>query len=238
MLKLALAAAVAAAASAAGYQTMAPSGQWYGRTFRGAKPPSRKIALTYDDGPNDPYTPQLLEVLNKHGVRATFFLIGRFVVQRPRIVRDLVAAGNVVGNHTFTHPQLIFETSVQVRAQLSACDQAITDAVGEHSNLFRPPYGGRRPAVLRIARELAMEPVMWSAIGYDWLEATTPERIEHNVAKSIRGGGVIVLHDGSHKQLGTDRSKTVAATDRLITRYKAEGYEFVTIPELMQEPSV
>jgi peptidoglycan/xylan/chitin deacetylase (PgdA/CDA1 family) len=217
---------------------MAPSGQWYGSTFRGAKPPSRKIALTYDDGPNDPYTPQLLEVLNKHGVRATFFLIGRFVVQRPRIVRDLVAAGNVVGNHTFTHPQLIFETSVQVRAQLSACDQAITDAVGEHSNLFRPPYGGRRPAVLRIARELAMEPVMWSAIGYDWLEATTPERIEHNVAKSIRGGGVIVLHDGSHKQLGTDRSKTVAATDRLITRYKAEGYEFVTIPELMQEPSV
>jgi peptidoglycan/xylan/chitin deacetylase (PgdA/CDA1 family) len=236
MLGLALTAVAAAAASAAGYQTMAPSGQWYGPTFRGAKPPSRKIALTYDDGPNDPDTPRLLEVLNKHGINATFFLIGRFVVLRPNVVRDLVSAGHVVGNHTFTHPQLIFETSVQVRAQLSACDQALSDAVGTHSNLFRPPYGGRRPAVLRIARELGLETVMWTAIGYDWLERNPPERIEQNVAKSLKGGGVIVLHDGSHKQLGTDRSRTVAATDRLISRYKSEGYEFVTIPELMQQP--
>ncbi len=236
MLKLALTAVAAAVASAAGYQTMAPSGQWYGPTFRGAKAPSRKIALTYDDGPNDPDTPRLMEVLNKHGVKATFFLIGRFVAQRPQIVRDLVSEGHIVGNHTFTHPQLIFETSVQVRAQLSACSHAIGDAVGPHSNLFRPPYGGRRPAVLRIARELGLETVMWTAIGYDWLERATPAHIEQNVAKSLKGGGIIVLHDGSHKQLGTDRSRTVAATDRLITRYKAEGYDFVTIPELMHQP--
>jgi peptidoglycan/xylan/chitin deacetylase (PgdA/CDA1 family) len=100
--------------------------------------------------------------------------------------------------------------------------------------LFRPPYGGRRPAVFRIARELGLQPVMWNAIGYDWVENTNPHRIEQNVAKSIRGGDVIVLHDGSHKHLGTDRSRTVAATDLLITRYKAEGYEFVTVPELMK----
>jgi peptidoglycan/xylan/chitin deacetylase (PgdA/CDA1 family) len=234
MLKLAVGLAAAAAASAAGYQSMAPWGQWYGRTFTGLKGKTKKIALTYDDGPNDPYTPQLLDVLAKHEVQATFFLIGRFVARRPNIVRDLVKAGHVAGNHTYTHPPLIFETSVQVRIQLVSCRQAIEDAVGEHSNLFRPPYGGRRPAVFRIARELGLQPVMWNAIGYDWVENTNPHRIEQNVAKSIRGGDVIVLHDGSHKHLGTDRSRTVAATDLLITRYKAEGYEFVTVPELMK----
>ena len=214
---------------------MAPWGQWYGSTFNGLKGKTRKIALTYDDGPNDPYTPELLEVLARHQVRATFFLIGRFVSRRPNIVRDLVQAGHVAGNHTHTHPPLIFETSVQIRIQLTACRQAIEDAAGEHSNLFRPPYGGRRPAVFRIARELGLQPVMWNAIGYDWLENTNPHRIEQNVAKSIRGGDVVVLHDGGHKHLGTDRSRTVAATDLLITRYKAQGYEFVTVPELMKE---
>jgi peptidoglycan/xylan/chitin deacetylase (PgdA/CDA1 family) len=234
MLGVALGLTVAAVASAAGYQTMSPSGQWYGRTFHGLKGRTRKIALTYDDGPNDPYTPQLMDVLAKHEVRATFFLIGRFVSRRPDIVRDLVKAGHIVGNHTYTHPPLIFETSVQVRIQLVSCRQAIEDAVGQHSNLFRPPYGGRRPGVFRIARELGLQPIMWNAIGYDWLDSATPQNIERNVAKSIRGGDVVVLHDGGHKQLGIDRSRTVAATDLLITRYKAEGYEFVTIPELME----
>jgi peptidoglycan-N-acetylglucosamine deacetylase len=235
MLAVALSVVAAAAASAAGYQSMAPGGQWYGRTFTGLKGRTKKIALTYDDGPNDPYTPQLMEVLAKHNVQATLFLIGRFVSRRPNIVRDLVKAGHVVGNHTYTHPPLIFETAVQIRIQLISCRQAIEDAVGAHSNLFRPPYGGRRPTVFRIARELGLEPVMWNAIGYDWLDTTNPQRIEQNVVKSIRGGDVVVLHDGSHRHLGTDRSKTVAATDLLITRYKAEGYEFVTVPELMKE---
>jgi peptidoglycan/xylan/chitin deacetylase (PgdA/CDA1 family) len=233
MLGVALSVAAAAAAAAAGYQSMAPWGQWYGRTFTGLKGQSKKIALTYDDGPNDPYTPQLMDVLAKHNVRATFFLIGRFVTRRPNIVRQLVSAGHVVGNHTYTHPPLIFETSVQVRIQLTSCRQVIEDAVGKHSSLFRPPYGGRRPAVFRIARELGLEPVMWNTLGYDWLD-TTPQRIEQNVAKSIRGGDVVLLHDGGHKHLGTDRSKTVAATDLLVSRYKAQGYEFVTVPEMMQ----
>ena len=233
MLGIALSVAAAAAASAAGYQTMAPRGQWYGRTFTGSEGKTKKIALTYDDGPNDPYTPRLMDVLAKHNVRATFFLIGRFVSRRPNIIRELVKTGHIAGNHTYTHPSLIFETSLQIRTQLVSCRQAIEDVVGEHSNLFRPPYGGRRPAVFRIARELGLEPVMWNAIGYDWLD-TTPQRIAQSVAKSIRGGDVVVLHDGSHRHLGTDRSKTVAATDLLISRYKAEGYEFVTIPEMMK----
>src|ERR1700745_3222486 len=97
------AAAAAAAMGAAGYQSTAPTGQWYGRTFVGLKNGTKYLALTYDDGPSDPDTLRLLEVLAKHGVRAAFFLIGRYVKHRPDIARELVRAGHVIGNHTFTH---------------------------------------------------------------------------------------------------------------------------------------
>jgi peptidoglycan/xylan/chitin deacetylase (PgdA/CDA1 family) len=237
MLALALTGAVTAAAVAAGYQSMAPTAQWYGETFTGLAPGSRQIALTYDDGPNDPHTQRLLEVLAKHNVHATFFLIGRYIKQQPQIPREIVQAGHVVGNHTFTHPLLIFKSEAEITQELTQCRDALQEAIGKPSNLFRPPFGGRRPAVLRIARELGLNPVMWNITGYDW-NAPPAERIEHKVSKQIRGGDVILLHDGGHKQMGADRSQTVIATDHLITRYKVEGYEFVTIPQMMEKLAV
>lgn len=234
MIGYAIGATLTAAACAAGYQSMAPSGQWYGRTFTRLADRPKKIALTYDDGPNGPYTQRLLEVLAKHDVHATFFLIGRYARQSPQIVRELATAGHVIGNHTYSHPALVFETIPQIRAQISECHKAITDAVGEYSNLFRPPFGARRPAVLQIVRSMGFEPVMWSVTGYDW-NADSVEKIERNVTRQIRGGDVILLHDGGHVEMGTDRSFSITATDRLITRYKSEGYEFVTIPEMMKE---
>jgi len=234
MLPLALTGAVSliAAAVAAGYQSMAPTGQWYGRTFTGLARGAKQLALTYDDGPNDPHTLRLLEVLARHNVHATFFLIGRYVRQRPDIVREVVKAGHVVGNHTFTHPLLIFKSEAEISKELTDCRGALQQAIGEHSNLFRPPFGGRRPAVLRIARELRLEPVMWNVTGYDW---NTPPAatIEHKVTSQVRGGDVILLHDGGHREMGADRSPTVVATDHLITRYKSEGFDFVTIPQML-----
>ena len=224
----------AIAASVAGYQSMAPTGQWYGRTFTGLKPGARQLGLTYDDGPNDPHTLRLLEVLARHNVKATFFVIGRYLKQRPDIARELVRAGHIVGNHTFSHPNLIFASARQTAMQLRDCEQALTDAVGEHSRLFRPPFGGRRPATLKIARALGLEPVMWNVTGWDWKGKPT-EYVEQKVRRQIRGGDVVLLHDGSHAAFGADRSQTVVATERLITRYKSEGYEFVTIPEMMEK---
>jgi peptidoglycan/xylan/chitin deacetylase (PgdA/CDA1 family) len=232
MLALALTAISAAAAVAAGYQSMAPTGQWYGQTFTGLPRGSRQIALTYDDGPNDPHTLRLLEVLARHSVQATFFLIGRYVQQHPKIVREIVKAGHVVGNHSFNHPLLIFKSETEIHEEISQCRAALQDAVGLHSNLFRPPFGGRRPAVLRVARELGFDPVMWNVTGYDW-NAPPASVLERKVGRKIRGGDVILLHDGGHKQMGADRSQTVIATDRLIAQYKSEGYEFVTIPQMM-----
>ena len=242
MLGALLAGGATAAAVAVGYQSMAPTAQWYGHTFPGRGRPglhggSKQIALTYDDGPNDPHTLRLLEVLARHNARATFFLIGRYVKQRPDIVREIVKAGHVVGNHTFTHPLLIFKSEAEIHEELSTCRDALQDSIGEAftgktANLFRPPFGGRRPAVLRIARELDLEPIMWNVTGYDW-SAPTAEVIERKISRKIRGGDVILLHDGGHKQMGADRSYTVLATDHLIARSRAEGFEFVTIPQMI-----
>src|ERR1700692_3138771 len=108
MLGYVVSAVSTAAAVAAGYQSMSPTGQWYGQTFTGLPRGSRQLALTYDDGPNDPHTQHLLDVLAKHSIRATFFLIGRYVKELPGTVRAIAQAGHVVANHTFSHPLLTF----------------------------------------------------------------------------------------------------------------------------------
>jgi peptidoglycan-N-acetylglucosamine deacetylase len=225
--------ATGAALVSAGYQSMAPTGQWFGRAFCGDRKRSKQIALTFDDGPNDPHTLNLLDVLAKHNIHATFFLIGRYVQQRPDIVREIAKRGHVIANHTFAHPLLIFQPMARIRQEVLQCREAITDAVGEHSNLFRPPWGGRRPGVFRLVRQLGLEPIMWNVTGYDW-NAPSAEYIERKVSTNIRGGGVVLLHDGSHAGFGGDRSKTVQAADRLIANYKARGYNFANVPDMMR----
>ena len=228
---------VAALAGTAAYQAMAPWAQGFGRTFVSGAPGSKQIAFTYDDGPNDPHTLRLMDVLARHNVRAMFFLIGQYVRQRPDIVCDLVKAGHVVGNHTFTHPHLLVSSAVETRNQLAECQSAVQEVTGESPRLFRPPFGGRRPATLRIVRSLDMVPVMWNVTSWDW---KTPgvEQIVQTCVRQIRGGDLILMHDGSHIAMGADRSQTVIATERLIERYKPEGFEFVTVPEMMERVAV
>ena len=228
------AAGVAGLATWAGFQTMWPTSQVCGSTFIGLPRGSRQLALTYDDGPNDPYTWRMMEVLERHGVKATFFLLGSFVQQKPEIARALVAAGHAIGSHTWDHPNLIFASSAKIRRQLQQTRQAILDATGVDPTIFRPPFGGRRPASLRIARELGLQPVMWNVSCYDWKQKSAQE-IAALAERQIQGGDIILLHDGEYHRIGVDRSRTVEATDRILSRYQAEGYDFVTIPQMMEK---
>ncbi len=221
------------AAVVAGYNTMSPTSQLYGRTFTGLRAGSRLLALTYDDGPNDPYTWRLMEVLDRHQVKATFFLVGRFVQQKPEIARALVAAGHAIGSHTWDHPNLIFRSREQVRGELEQTQRAILEATGVNVRLFRPPFGGRRPATLRAVRAFGLEPILWNVTCYDWKAKSADEIVGH-AERQIRGGNVILLHDGRHRAMGTDRSRSIEASDRILTRYRGEGYQFVTIPQMME----
>jgi len=224
---------VAGLATVAGYNTMSPTSQLYGRTFIGLPRGSRVLALTYDDGPNDPYTWRMMEVLERHGVKATFFLIGQFVRQKPEIARAIVAAGHAIGNHTWNHPKLIFRSTSEVWRQLEQAQKAIFDATGVQPKLFRPPFGGRRPASLRTVRAFGLLPIMWNVTCYDWKARSAGEIVGH-AERQIRGGDVILLHDGGYRRMGTNRSPTVEASDQILTRYQGEGYEFVTIPQMLE----
>ncbi len=230
-----LASAAAAGVSYAGYATMAPASQLYGRTLTHGSHPNQ-MALTFDDGPNDPHTMHLLDVLARHNAKATFFLIGKYVRQRPDIARAILAAGHEIGNHTDSHPNLVLVSAVRLRQELSDCGKALEDALGTKITLFRPPFGGRRPNVLRTARGMGLSPVMWSVTSYDWSAKSAAD-----IVKKVNGqvesrrkaqGEIVLLHDGGHLAFGTDRSFTVEATRRLLERHANK--QFVTTSGLRQ----
>ena len=226
-------AGIAAAATWAGFQCYLPTSQVWGRTFIGLDRFAPAMALTYDDGPNDPWTLRLLEVLEQHAVKATFFLVGRFVEQKPEIACAIVAGGHEVGIHTWDHPNLIFASTSQVRLQVERTRRVIHDTTGVQPILFRPPFGARTPMTLSVIRRLGLTPVMWNVTCYDWKPATSPERIMQHVARQARGGDVILLHDGNYRRMGADRSASVEATRQIIRKYKDRDYRFLTISQMM-----
>ena len=189
-----------------------------------ACPNPNQAALTYDDGPNDNATPALLDLLAQRNTRATFFMIGRFVRQRPELVRRVHAAGHLIGNHTENHPWLTWKPESTIRQELRACNQALEDTIGEPIRYVRFPHGARRPATLRIARELGLTPVQWNVMGHDWLpigaDAITT-RLEAGLTRVHRRhtAANILLHDGSDIAPGAERNATIEATRRLLQRF-------------------
>jgi len=187
-----------------------------------------KIVLTYDDGPDTRWTLPLLEVLERHNVRATFFMIGRFVATRAEIAMAVASAGHAIGNHTFNHPDLTrLFTDTQIDDELEQCERALTHVVGAHSNLFRPPYGWSNPKVENVALLRGLKMVKWDADGEDWILPKSAKDVERLIASKVHTDSIVLLHDGYHEEIGADRSASVEATELLISRYKREGFEFV-----------
>jgi peptidoglycan/xylan/chitin deacetylase (PgdA/CDA1 family) len=215
------------------YASVWPTSQIFGRTLIAGNDPGQ-IALTFDDGPNDAATPELLDLLARHGVRATFFAIGNFVRQRPEITRAVVAAGHLLGNHTMSHPKLSMEPAARVRQELADCSAVLEDLTGVAVRFFRPPFGARRPVVLRIARELGLVPVTWNVTGYDWNLIGADgilKNLDAGIARNRRRGcgSNLLLHDGSHRGMSWQRMDTVRAVDRLLTARAGTGTHWVTV---------
>src|ERR1700730_16190236 len=145
------------------YAALSAQSQLFGKVLIASRNPN-EIALTYDDGPNDIVTERLLDVLAHSNIRATFFLIGRYVRQRPQIARAVAASGHLIGNHTMTHPWLAWQSSARIRQELADCNALLEDTLGTPVRFFRPPHGARRPYVLHTAHELGLTPVNWNII--------------------------------------------------------------------------
>ena len=231
------AAALTAAGLLAGgctYAALSAQSQIFGKFLIAGNNPN-EIALTYDDGPNDVVTERLLELLASHNVRASFFLIGNFVRQRPQIVRAIATAGHLIGNHSMSHPWLAWQSSARIRFELAGCNTALEDTLGAPVRFFRAPHGARRPAVLQIARELGLTPVQWNILPGDW-KPIGAEEIAARIVRAITRNrhhsraSNIVLHDGGQAGLGQPRLPTVEATQLLLQRYTPQtGTKFVTV---------
>jgi peptidoglycan/xylan/chitin deacetylase (PgdA/CDA1 family) len=219
-----------------------PTNQIFGRTLTQGPSNERVVALTFDDGPNPPYTTQILDVLEKEHVHATFFLVGRAVAAYPDIVRREIRDGDAIGNHTWEHRHLIVMTRTQIHRSLQRTSDAIYHATGVRTNLMRPPFGARDWSVMQVARKLGYTVVMWSVpLARDW-EYPAAGTIARRILPHVTDGSIIVLHDGNRGQLCgkgklgahvCDRSSDIEATKMIVETLKREGYRFVTIPELI-----
>jgi peptidoglycan-N-acetylglucosamine deacetylase len=213
------------------YASRWPTSQIFGRTLVAGDDPA-EVALTFDDGPNEAATPELLDVLARHGVRATFFAMGDFARLRPELVRRVVAEGHLLGNHTMSHPTLSVASGARVCAELADCSAVLEDIAGVKVQYFRPPFGARRPMVLRAARELGLTPVMWNVTGYDWEPIGVDgivTNLERGIARNRARGSNLLLHDGGHLAMGTMRRDTVVAVERLLAAHAGTATRFVTV---------
>ncbi len=196
---------------------------------------SGEIALTFDDGPNPACTPRLLDMLAAHGVHATFFLLGGFAQKQAELVRQVAAKGHLIGNHSWSHPDLSCTPARRVREELVQTNDVLEQITGSPVRYFRPPYGARRPVVFRMARKLGLTPVLWNAMTNDWSEPSADRIAKRLIEKADRltqrGSAVnIVLHDGGHRVLGTNREPSCKAAEQLVARYKAT-HRFVTLDQ-------
>ncbi len=203
--------------------------QIFGIAIRCVQTDEKIVALTYDDGPRSPTTEGVLDVLAKHQVNATFFLIGERAEKNPTLVRREYNAGHELGNHTYTHPVLIFRTPSFVREQIEKTDKIIRDCGYDKEIFFRSPKGMKLLADSWTLKKMNRKNILFDTVAWDW-DSPGVQKIVDNVMKDVRPGSIILLHDGCG-----DEHDVVEASDIIITRLKEQGYKFLTISELLKK---
>jgi len=186
-------------------------------------------ALTFDDGPDPRYTLEVLEILKKYKIRATFFVVGEDALLNPEIITAQVYAGHEVENHSFTHPDLLKNTDLTTNEEILWCQEAIAKFTGREPIYFRPPRGLYNRDIVKLAGVYGYRVVLWTVCLENRL-APTPEAMAMRVVKKCVPGSIILAHDGR-----TDRSKSVKALPILIESLQDKGYRLVTLHQLLTE---
>lgn len=221
---------------------------------------SKRVALTFDDGPLPPYSQQILDILRSGNAKATFFVCGKDAERHPEILRRICAEGHTIGNHTWSHPYLYFMNRAKCAEEVGRTQTVIEQATGVTPRFFRPPYGARGFGLYPVLRERGLHLVQWSASGDDWKLGA--KAIVSSVGAALRPGAIILLHDGRQKPGGylqellrrnfraahnqdqqrnprqpeADASETVKALPEIIEAARKMGYEFVSVEEFFPLP--
>lgn len=180
-----------------------------------------KVALTFDDGPHPVCTPQLLDGLKKRDVKVTFFVTGENVESYPEIVKRASEEGHLIGNHTFHHVQLTAANSDDFKKEIISTNDIIQEVTGKETSFIRPPYGSWDK---KYEKELNMFPVLWDVDPLDWC-STNVDKIVRSVLAGTKENSIILMHDSY--------DSTVTAALQIVDILKAEGYEFVTVDEIL-----
>ncbi|MFB4283029.1 MULTISPECIES: polysaccharide deacetylase family protein [unclassified Nonomuraea] len=182
------------------------------------------LALTFDDGPGA-QTPALLKALSKAGAKATFFLVGKRVEERPEVARQIVAKGHAIGNHTYSHASLPTKLDHEIAEELEVTQDVIEQATGRTPTIYRPPYGHTDERVLGLAAQSELAEILWTGTTLDWQLRDT-KKIKAAVLKLAKRDGVILMHDVV--------PQTVKVMPEVVKELKKRGYHLVTVPTLLR----
>lgn len=221
--------AVAAGAAVAAHGMFERNSPVFGGVLRHLTAPDA-VALTFDDGPHPEITPRVLDALNEAGVHATFFVLGRYAVRWPRLVARAHAEGHEIANHGFAHRKLHLRSPAFVRADIRAGTEAVADALGSRAPMrwFRAPHGFRSPWVAPIAREFGQRIVGWTLGVHDSADPGA-EEIARRVARGVRGGGIVLLHDADGNHPDRDRRQTAESLPAILRAIRAHGLGFAPL---------
>ncbi|WP_440050283.1 polysaccharide deacetylase family protein [Lysinibacillus sphaericus] len=194
----------------------------YNKGVTVAKGAKKRVALTFDDGPDARVTPQILAILKKYDVKATFFMVGKNVSRNPATLEKVYEEGHEIGNHTWNHPKLTTLTKVNVKQEVDRTSSAIYAAIGQYPTVFRPPYGATSEQVRAV---ITMPSILWSVDTLDWKHRNA-DKILANVKASVKDGSIILMHD--------IHQSTANGLENVILYLQQQGYEFVTVSEILQ----
>lgn len=191
----------------------------------------KKAALTFDDGPDDRFTPQILDILRQNQIHATFFIVGVRAQAHPETVRQILKEGHAIGNHSWDHPDFLKITSDKVRTEVEQTEKLLQQIAGFRPALFRPPYGAANKQDLNELAGLGYKVIDWSVDTRDWA-GTPPNTIMGYLEKELTPGAIILQHCAGGR--GENLSNTVEALPQMIDYLKKNGYTFATVPELLK----